>query len=273
MKRGSLNTIFGYLLLCFVFLWFVFPLFWILSTATKQENEYHTVPPMIVSEHPTLRHFRDVFVKGVSPLKNSLIAVACSSVLSIFLGLLAAYGLTRIKTGWRDKYTMWIISLRLFPPMAMMLPLFLLMRNLRLLDTYWSLIFVYTVFNLPFSVWMLRAFLDEIPYEIDECAMLDGCSHLRILFKILLPISKTGIITTAIFCSIFSWNEFLMATILTRSATRTFIVYAASFKSEQSINFGEIAAVIIIGTIPIIILYLFTKKQFVKGMSWGAVKE
>jgi multiple sugar transport system permease protein len=155
----------------------------------------------------------------------------------------------------------------------MMLPVFLLMRNLRLLDTYWSLIFVYTVFNLPFSVWMLRAFFEEIPYEIDECALIDGCSHLRILFKILLPIAKTGVITTAIFCSIFSWNEFLMAAILTRRTTNTFIVYAASYKSAQNLNFGEIASVIVIGAIPIIILFLLTKKQFVKGISWGAVKE
>ena len=273
MKKRSIKVVVSYVLLCLVLLWFIFPLFWILSTSTKQEKEYLIVPPKIVSESPTLRHYKTVFKKGIKPLINSLIAVTFSTILSIFIGLMAAYGLTRIQTKWRDSYTMWIITLRLFPPIAIILPVFLLMKNLRLLDTYWSLIFVYTVFNLPFSVWMLRAFLVEIPYEIDECALIDGCSHMKILFRLLAPIAKTGIVTTAIFCSIFSWNEFIMAAILTRSATRTFIVYAASYKSAQNLNFGDIAAVIVIGAIPIIILFLFTKKQFVKGISWGAVKE
>jgi len=272
--KKKLGTIFGYVLLAIILIWFVFPLYWTFATSVKQKGEFFSSPPLLFSRQPTLKNYTEVFEDGsLIYLKNSIIAVTFSSLSAIVLGSLAAYGLARIKPSWSKKYALWVLSLRLFPPIAIILPLFLMMKNLHLIDTYWSLIMVYTMFNLSFAVWILRAFFEDIPSELDESAFLDGCSHLGVFFKIIIPITKTGILTTAIFCSIFSWNEFLFATILTRSITKTFVVHVASYRGSQNLNLGAISALCILGTVPIITLFLLTRRHFIRGITLGAIKD
>jgi len=270
----------------------LFPIFWLVVTSIKSGGEITTRVPIFIPTRPTLANYKGVFfpeagslyqkagvaremlsVSGWIGMKNSIIVTIFSTSLAIGIGLLAAYAFSRLKFRGRDNLAFWLLSTRMFPPATVILPMFLMMNKLRLVDTQIALILAYLVFNLPFSVWMLRGFFIEIPRELDECAMVDGCSHFGALVKILLPLLVPGIIVTAIFCFIFSWNEFLFALILTRVKAQTFPVQVSAFLGVKGIQWGPMAAFGVAGSIPPLVLAITAQRYLVRGLTYGAVKE
>lgn len=268
-----------YLVQILVTIMFGFPLYWMITTAFKPESEYIQYPPVLIPQNPTLDHIKRAlnphmeYGGSLIPLRNSLVASSVAALLIIVLGALAAYSFSRFKTGG-DNLPFFILTMRMMPPIAAVIPIFLLMKWVNLLDNVLSLIIVYTVFNLPFGIWMLKGFIDEVPVEIEESAALDGCSKLRTLIQITGPLLINGIVVTGIFSFIFSWNEFLFALILTRVNAKTLPVHLSALHvtTERAIEWGPLSATALVASIPVFIVAFIARKYIVRGLTLGAVK-
>jgi multiple sugar transport system permease protein len=250
----------------------IFPFVWMLMTSLK--TRVQAINPAIWIFTPTLENYRSVFQKRdlLLYIKNSAIVVVTTTAISIFLGTLAAYGFARFHFSRKEDIAFWILSLRMLPPMAVVIPFFLLGRFLGLLDTHILLAIVYLSFNIPFTIWMMRGFIEEIPQEIEEAALIDGCSRLRVLTKIVFPLTLPGIAATAIFCVIQSWNEFALAFFLTSFNARTVPTTVTFFLSVMGIIWGEMAAVGVVASIPVLAFAFVVQKYLVRGLTFGAIK-
>jgi len=160
----------------------------------------------------------------------------------------------------------------MFPPIATVIPLFLIFKRVGIYGQYQGIIFAHVLFNLPFAIWMMRGFFEDIPKELEECAMVDGCSRMSAIRRVVLPVVQPGLFATGVFCFIFSWNEFLFAFLLTNEATKTLPVAAASFVTDRAILWGDCGVASFITTIPILILVIFVQRHIVSGLTFGAVK-
>lgn len=250
----------------------LFPIAWALSTSFKTIGEYYSYPPVWIPHSPTLANYKYIiYTAGLGYLKNSLIISSFNTLLVLAISIPAAYGIARFRIG-AGNLSFWILSQRMFPPIAVIIPLFILLKLLGLIDTYLALITVYCTFNIAFSVWLLIGFFEEFPKDIEEAAMVDGCSRVKAVTKVVLPLIAPGIVVTAIFCFIFSWNEFMFALILTREAAKTVTVQLSAFQSPTKIMWGEMSALVIIAVVPILILALSVQKYLVRGLTLGAVK-
>ncbi|MGD9360602.1 MAG: carbohydrate ABC transporter permease, partial [Desulfobacterales bacterium] len=223
---------------------------------------------------PTLKNYVDIL--NTSPLVdyaiNSLIVASLNTLLCLIVGSMAAYGLARFKFRGADNLAFWILSIRMMPPVAAIIPIYILMKNLGLLDTPWCLVITYLTFNLPFVVWMMKGFFEEIPREIEESALIDGCSDFSVFFRIALPLVAPGLAATAIMVFIFSWNEFLFALILTGTKAVTLPVGIIGYMKETGINWGYMTAGGILALIPVIVFMVLVQKHLVKGLTLGALK-
>ena len=270
-----LKTFGRYLILVVAVAFFLFPIFWIVATAFKQPGDYFQFPPVWFPKDPTLVHFKTVQTMGAggyTALKNSLIINTASTLLSMVLGSMAAYAMARFKTGGRH-FSFWIISQRMLPPIAIIFPLFLLMRTLHWIDTYRSMILVYTAYNLPFVIWMLRSYFLEVPEEIEDSALIDGCSRLQVLFRVILPMTIPGVAATAVLAYIFTWTEFLIALILSRTEVFTVPVALSTYFGSEAQFWGEVGVLSLLSMVPIFIMGLAVQKHFARGLTLGAVKE
>jgi len=253
------------------------PIYWMITISLKHEVDQFAVPPQWLAFTPTLKHYIDAFVtRGFGDyLANSAIVAICSTATALVLGTLAAYALARFRLPLNldRKLALWILSTRMFPAIVTAVPLFLIMRDLRLLNTRLSLIIVYTGFNLPFVVWMMRGFFAEVPRELEEAAMVDGDSRLGALWRVVLPLVTPGLAATAVFCLIISWNEFLFALVLTQTdAAMTLPVGIAGRVTQYGIEWGAMSAAAVVAMIPILVFALSVQKYLVRGLSLGAVK-
>lgn len=253
------------------------PVYWMLTISLKSEAEQFAVPPRWFSFAPTLVHYREAFVErsfGQYLLTSAVVAVL-STICAMLIGTLAAYALARFRLPHRldARLALWILSTRMFPPIVTAVPLFLMMRDVRLLNTKAALVIVYTAFNLPFVVWMMRGFFREIPREIEEAAMVDGDSRLGALRRVLLPLVAPGLAATAVFCLIISWNEFLFALVLTQTdAAMTLPVGIAGRVTQYEIKWGVMSAAGVVAMIPILVFAMAVQRYLVRGLSLGAVK-
>jgi multiple sugar transport system permease protein len=253
------------------------PVYWMVTISLKSEVDQFSVPPKWLGFWPTLAHYRDAFVErsfGQYLLTSALVA-ALSTACALLLGTLAAYGLARFRLPHRlnTRVALWILSTRMFPPIVTAVPLFLLMSDLRLLDTVASLVIVYTAFNLPFVVWMMRGFFQEIPRELEEAARVDGDTRLGALRRVILPLVAPGLAATAVFCLIISWNEFLFALTLTQTDNAmTLPVGIAGRVTQYEIEWGVMSAAGVVAMIPILVFALAVQRYLVRGLSLGAVK-
>jgi multiple sugar transport system permease protein len=258
-------------------LFFMFPVVWMFLTSFKSEAEYFAYPPVFWPKDFSLRNYLNAMALppdgrgGLQGLRDSLIVAASSTLISVVLGSLAAYSISRYKTGG-ENFSFWILSTRMFPPVAAALPLFLIFKFLRLLDNHLSLIIANTIFNLPFVTWLLKGFFDELPAEMEEAAMIEGCTHLKAFRLIALPLVAPGLVATSLFSFIFSWNEFMFALLLTRRNVRTLTIIVPSLVGGHEILWGEIAAIGTLAIIPGILLSLLLQRYLVRGLSLGAVK-
>ena len=205
-------------------------------------------------------------------IKNSAIIVASTTAASLVLGTLAAYGFARFRFRRKEDLAFWVLSLRMLPPITVVIPFFLLGRFLNLLDKHLYLIIIYMSFNIPFTIWMMRGFIEEIPQELEEAAWVDGCSRFQGLVRVILPVILPGIAATAIFCVIQSWNEFALAFFLTSFNSRTVPTTVTFFLTVLGIIWGEMAAVGVVATIPILIFSLVVQKYLIRGLTFGALK-
>jgi len=251
----------------------LFPPVVLFVTSIKTDIDALSFPPKWIFD-PTLKNY--VAILNTSPLVdyalNSLIVASLNTLLCLIVGSMAAYGLARFKFRGADNIAFWILSIRMMPPVAAIIPIYILMKNLRLLDTPWCLVITYLTFNLPFVVWMMKGFFEEIPREIEESALIDGCSDFSVFFRIALPLVAPGLAATAIMVFIFSWNEFLFALILTGTKAVTLPVGIIGYMKETGINWGYMTAGGILALIPVIVFMVLVQKHLVKGLTLGALK-
>ncbi len=251
----------------------LFPPVVLFLTSIKTELDALSFPPKWIFL-PTLKNYAEIF--QTSPLVgyalNSLIVASVNTVVSLILGSMAAYSLARFKFRGADNLAFWILSIRMMPPVAAIIPIYAIMKYLHILDTPWCLIITYLTFNLPFVVWMMKGFFEDIPREIEESALIDGCSHFGVFRKIALPLAAPGLAATAILAFIFSWNEFLFALILTGTKAVTLPVGIIGYMKETGINWGYMTAGGILALIPVIIFTTLVQKHLVKGLTLGAMK-
>ncbi|TKJ46381.1 ABC transporter permease [Candidatus Aerophobetes bacterium Ae_b3b] len=223
---------------------------------------------------PTLENYKFIFHQYpfLSYLRNSLVVTFTSTFLSIVFGSLAGYSLARFKTGG-EPLAFWVLSTRMLPPAAVIIPFFMIYMRAGLINTLFGLIIAYMVFNLSFVVWMTRSFFGEIPVELEEAAMLDGCSRLGAFIRVVLPLAKNGIAATAVFCVVFAWNEFLFALVLTTSeAAQTLPASVNRFITKYEIHWGPLYAESTLIIFPILIAALFMQRYLVRGLTLGALK-
>ncbi|MBI2115233.1 MAG: carbohydrate ABC transporter permease, partial [candidate division NC10 bacterium] len=250
------------------------PTLWILSTSLKTPGEYFTFPPIWFPRRPTLEHYRLLFgeYEGLQYLRNSLIISGGNTLLVLALSIPAAYALARYRVGGR-ALAFWILSQRMLPPIALVIPLFLLYAKLSLLDTFPGLILAYTIFNIPLAVWLLIGFFQDFPHDIQDQAMVDGCSELGSVTRVILPVIAPGVMVVALLTFTLCWNDLLLALTLTRSSTRTIMVFFTSaLYAPTDVQYGSASASIVLGVIPAFVLTLCGQRYLVRGLSMGGVK-
>jgi multiple sugar transport system permease protein len=251
---------------------FVFPIYWLFMISFKTPAEIFAFPPKWYASKFQFGNYVGLFKDGdaVSVL-NSLILAGTSTVIAMLLGTMAAYSLVRFKTGG-ENLAIWIISQRMVPPIAIIFPVFLLYVFFGWVDSYHGLIILYTAFNLPYVIWMMRGYIEDIPLELEESALVDGWTRWQVLWRVVFPMARTGLFATAVFTFVFAWNDFIFAFVLTRTEVITYTVQVTHYFGGQSNFWAKIAAMSVLGTAPIFVAVAFMQRYLVRGISMGAVK-
>jgi multiple sugar transport system permease protein len=242
-------------------------------TSLKSQPDVFSRIPLVIFR-PTLGNYASLFVQQpfAQNLANSAKLAGCTTVIAVLVGCIAAYPLARLHFRGRNSLLLWILSLRMLPSVAVVIPLYLLLYQFHLLDTLLGLVIAYLSFSLPFAIWMLTGFFEDIPREMDEAALIDGCDHLSLLVRIHIPIVRPGIAVVAIFTFVFAWNEFLLAFMLTEMQMKTVPVALVGLVQPDNLPWGELAAGSIISLIPMLIVVFALQRHIVRGMTLGALK-
>jgi multiple sugar transport system permease protein len=272
LRISGLKVIrFTALALCLIFV--LTPLYWMVITSVKPSSDYLTVPPVWFPKEPTLIHYTAALFsyRGLQGLINSLIVACFSTMFSTILGTMMAYSLARFNTGGQHL-AFWVLSQRFLPPVAIVLPIFLLFRTWGLYDTRFGLIIAYTFMTLPLSVWMMYAYFKQLPKSLEEAAHVDGLSRWQALWMVAVPIAAPGIAAAAIFAFIAVWTEFFFALILTSRYAFTLPTVFRAFLGFQGAQYGEAAALATTSLIPSIVLGLLVQRHLVRGLTLGAIR-
>jgi len=278
---------------CVAILISFFPIFWLVSTSFKPIEEWQKFPPVWISSEPTLQNYRIVFAPQAAQefaakqhgaisykvsgsawkaFRDSAIIAISATALSVFFGMLAAYSIVRFHTGG-DNYAFQFLTVRMFPPIAVVVPMVVLFSMLRLADTYVGLILAYTAFTLPFSIWMIRSFIEDVPEELESAALIYGMRPFDAFLKVTFPLIRGGVLATALFVFILNWSEFLFALTLTTGHVVTVTLQVANYVSASSGKlYGVQAAMGTISTLPVIFFGYLIQRHLVRGLSFGAIK-
>ncbi len=256
--------------------WLLLPVWWILTTSIKLPAEYNAYPPVLLPTRFSLEGWRSAFGEWNAGqyLRNSLIVTGAATLVAMVVGTGTAYALARLRIKGGGTIAFVILALRMFPIMVLAIPLFALFRTLNLLNTYWGLVLAYQLFLLPFVVWMMRGFFEEIPRELEEAALVDGCTRLGALGRVVLPLSLPGLAATATFAALLSWNEFLSPLLFTQTAAvQPISMLVGNFVDpSRGVLWGPLSAVASIGVLPILAFSLLLQRYLLKGLTLGAVK-
>jgi multiple sugar transport system permease protein len=280
-RRGSVRTWIEIALLAVLAVVMLFPVVWMLETSLKENRDVYAVPAKFLGFDLTFEHYKDVFVQrggsGASDLatnfKNSVLVAGLSTVLATLLGVPAAWAYSRFQMKAKKDQLFFILSTRFMPPVVVVIPIFLMYRDLNLFDTKLGLILIYGAFNLSFTIWMMKGFVDEVPSDYEDAAMLDGYSRLEAFLRVTLPLLIPGIAATAVFALIFSWNEFVFAIFLTSSeSARTAPPAIAGLIGGTTIDWGLVAASAMVFAIPVLLFAFLVRKHLVAGVTLGAVR-
>lgn len=271
--RRRLNLALTYTFLGVTTIVVLTPYLWLVLTSFKDRVDAFAVPPVLFFK-PTLDNYITAFgSKGFTQnLVNSTIVASLSTLLALLVGVPAAYSLARFRLRGNSLFLLFLLSARMLPAIVLAVPLFILFTEARLIDNYAALVLAYLTFNLPFVVWMMRGFFLAIPSEVDESAVIDGCSYFGAFVRVVLPLTLGGLAATAIFCMINSWNEFLFALILTGRHTATLPVAIPSLLTPYGTYWGQVAAVGTVTTIPVLIFAFAVQRYLIRGMTGGAVQ-
>jgi multiple sugar transport system permease protein len=265
-----------YLLTAAALVVLAFPVYWLVMTSIKPETEVATYPPVFVPSRATLDNYRGVFqTEGVPRFfMNSAIVALTSTLLTTFLGSLAAYALAKSYLAFhiRRGVMLWILVTRIFPPITTAIPYYVIIKNVNLADTYLALILTYVSYGLPFVIWLMLGFFQDLPADIEKAAIVDGCSMWQRFTQVVLPLALPGLAVTAIFAFIYSWNEFLYASMLTSFNAKTLPVVISGYISDKFLRWGEMSALGTMMLIPVIIFAAAAQKYLVRGLTFGAVK-
>jgi len=251
-----------------------FPVLWGLLTSLKTEKDVLAYPPSVIFE-PTLRNYVDVFKGSQSIVPNlisSVIVSGLTTLLTMIFAIPAAYALSRLDLPFKKGAGFYVLATQMLPPVGLVIPYFLILRRIGWTDTYQGLVLVYLTFALPFAIWLLVSYFEEIPREMEEAALLDRAGRWRALWHVILPQAKGGIAVTVIFVFLNSWNEFLFAVVLGGNNVRPVTVAMFNFISLEQTQWARLAAAAMAGMAPVIILGLIAQKHIVKGLTVGAVK-
>lgn len=250
----------------------LFPVAWVVLMSLRTEAESFRMPPRLLFV-PTAQNYLDLMQgKFFRAFENSAVTATVTTVLSLVLGVPAAYALARARLGGERWLSLWVLATRMAPPIAFGLPFFLIYKHLDLIDTRLGLVLIYLSFNLSLVIWMMRAFFDGLPVSLEEAAYIDGAGVAGAFVRVTLPLSAPGLATTAIFCFLLSWNDFFYSLILTRSEALTAPVAIVNFMNYESWEYGKITAGATLIMLPVVLFSLAVRKYLIRGLTAGAVK-
>ena len=252
-----------------------FPIYWMFNTSLAPQDQLYVYPPRLIHPHATLAAYFKIFRERPIGqwLFNSLMVVLFSGLFSLVISVLSGYSLSRYRVRGAGSLGYLLLASRMLPTTLLVIPLFVFMSGLHLTNTLWSVVIANITFIMPFATWMLKGYFDSIPRELEEAAYIDGTSRLGALFRVTLPLSAPGVAATALYSAILAWDEYLFArTFLTTNSVWTISVGLGSFRGEYITYWNEVMAASLVGTLPIIAIFLLLEKQLVGGLTAGAVK-
>jgi multiple sugar transport system permease protein len=273
--RRHTGTVLTYVSIIAALLFFLMPFAWMLTTSLKGNEDYFSFPPVWIPTEPSLIHYKGLFTRGNGGLYfyNSVMISGLSMFAALFFSVPTAYSIARFRFGG-SWFTNFLLLLRTLPAIALVIPIYVIYRQIGFTNNYFGLILLYTVFYIPFAVWLLIGFIRDVPREIEEAALIDGCSYLQALLRVVLPVIVPGLAVVALFAFINTWNEFLFAILLTGAETKTMMVLVASYTAGSPTDafFGEASASVVLGILPAFVVAFALQRYLVKGLSLGAVK-
>lgn len=283
MRQTPQRKLVLFLLTIPVFLLIYLPVAWLVISSISTRAELLSVPIHWIPDNPTLRNYVDILTPGTTvsevartfkiTLRNSLLVASSVTVISLLVGSLASYALARIKFPFRQGFLIGILATRMIPEISLVIPLYIIAAQFRLLNSPLILIATYLSFALPFAIWLMAAFFQTVPIELEDAARIDGCSRLRTLFQIIMPVSAPGLVSTALFVFLTAWDEFFFALIFTSTvAAKTVPVAIAEFTGRYVVDVSGMMTGGVLAAIPPIVLSLLFQRYIVSGLTAGAVK-
>jgi multiple sugar transport system permease protein len=253
---------------------YALPYVFLLVTSFKPAADVLQIPPTFLPERISLENYRSIFANPSVPgaFFNSIVVASLSTLLALVLAVPAAYGASFFRTPISTWFLLFALITRMVPSVSLGVPLFILMKSIGLLDTQVGLVLAHTTLSVPLAVWLMAAFFESVPHDLEEAARMDGCSRFDAFRYAILPVVKGGIAITALFCFIASWNEFLYALLLTAERSVTAPVVIAQFKSAYGLDWGPMTALAVLYSLPVIVVTLILQKQIIGGLTFGAVK-
>jgi multiple sugar transport system permease protein len=257
---------------CAIAFFYLFPYTWMLLTAIRRPVDSISMPPRFLF-HPSLDGFRTIFgqVHFQTYLLHSIVVAACSTVAVLAIAAPAAYAMTQLQVRGR-LFLGAILVARMVPGVSLLIPIYLAASRLGVLDTYGVLVVIYCAFNLPFAVWLLRGFLRDIPHEIREASIIDGCSEFQVFVRMIIPLAANGIVATSVFVFIAAWNEFLFALALTNAHAATAPLSVLGFRNELGVQWDAIGAAALMISTPLVLFAVIMQRYLVRGLTMGSVK-
>jgi multiple sugar transport system permease protein len=281
--RQVLRTVVIYALAITVMAVFLAPIVWLFISSITPLPQLLTVPLKWLPEHPTFEHYNRILTASRNAettasnfkvaIGNSILVAGSVTLVCLFVGSLAAYAFARLDVPLGDKLIFLLLFTQMIPGIAIMIPLYLIASRLNMLDRRITLVIIYCSFSLPFVIWLMRGYFQTIPRELEDAAMIDGCSRVGALFRVVIPLSKPGLFATGIFAFLGAWNEFLMALVMTQSlASKTMPVAMAEFIGRFRVDYGLMCTVGVIACVPPILFALVFQRYLIEGLTAGAVK-
>ncbi len=277
-----LRKLFLYLIVLLIVVWTIAPFLWLIISSFSYQIDLVSIPLQWIPKRITLDNYQQLFLyKGnfnvnaalfTSSITNSMVIAFTTTLLAIVLGVLAAYALARVKFPGSNYYMIFMMGAQMIPPIAIVIPLYVILRKLGLYDTRWGIILVYQSFVLPLVIWLMQSYFATIPSEIEDAARIDGCNRIQALVRVILPLSGPGLVSVIVFAFIASWNEYLYAFIYSSVDAKTLPVLIGEFSTKLGLEYLKIAAAGVLASLPPIILALIFQKYLIKGLTAGAVK-
>ena len=254
----------------------LFPLYWLIANSLRTKTDYLANPPILFNAPVTFQNYQKILVENgiYKQFANTFVVAAVSTIIAVVFGSMAAYSTVRgrIAKKIRNFFGLWFMIQKMYPAIATAIPVYLVMRHMRLIDTRFALIIMNTSFNLPLVIWLMMGFFEQIPLELEESAKIDGANFVQRFFRIVFPVTTPGIIASAILAFVGAWNEFLFAVILSVNRSKTLPVVIAGFITDRGLEWGPMAATAVITLLPILVVVWALQKNFVQGLAMGAVK-